>query len=324
MLYRAGENNSRDKVNLHLSDMPRHNPFRIITERRANRRTTPRQRALFIETLHGRWHDAGYGSGQWHEDATDFAREVIACSARWFDSPGTRGQQQARTAVLQKLHQDTVSWLLPAAKGGRCRHVEDVTAAGMVFGVLLITYGTYCGKKRTCDFLWTKYLPHPVQERILRGSRFGGGMTEYFHWCLRTATSQADHEATLYAVVSRRHQKWYAGRVERWRHTTGRPDEPGPCVRLREHAEGMVDPKAPRLGSGAKYHLWKPYYPWAQVFIPLHGDTSDRVKKLEDYVICVDQPPANRRGKKMFYESTDWRLERSKDARARPPRWRRV
>ncbi len=47
--------------------------------------------------------------------------------------------------------------------------------------------------------------------------------------------------------------------VEKWREVAGRTEElPAAVERQSEQYEGMADPKVPRLGSGAKYALWKP------------------------------------------------------------------
>jgi hypothetical protein len=185
-------------------------------------------------------------------------------------------------------------------------------------------YSLFVGKKRTSDLLWTKYLNPRVQARILRGPRFGGGLEEYFHWVIRVALAEVDVEAVMYAMVSRAHQKWYCGMFEMWRQTKGRPPEPGGVERQSEHYEGMVAPKAPRMGGGTKYHLWKPYCLWDQCMVPICGGSLDRISKLEVHTIVIDQPPANRRGRRMYYEDTDWRKERNKGTQAlRPPRWRR-
>ena len=157
---------------------------------------------------------------------------------------------------------------------------------------------------------------------MLQGAPFGGGVAEYLHWVIRAATSEAEDEI-LYVISSRKHQKWYAGIHERWRAARGQ-QLPGHAERRSEHVEGMVHPGAPRNGSGAKYRLWKPYDLWDQCIFPVWEGAPDKVKKLEAYVIAVDQPSANRRGKRMSFEGDGWkeRLRKELDAR-RPPRWRR-
>ena len=111
----------------------------------------------------------------------------------------------------------------------------------------------------------------------------------------KNALSQHDEDGLLYVIVSRMHQKWYVGMVEKWRKVAGRTDElPAGVERQSEHYEGMADPEATRLGSGAKYTLWKPYELWDQCMFPVHRDTIPRIEKLEQYVIATDQPPAHR------------------------------
>ena len=57
---------------------------------------------------------------------------------------------------------------------------------------------------------------------------------------------------------------------------------------------------------------------------PLRSDSVDRITKLEQYVIASDQPPANRRGKKIRKEDDPWREEMKRRVReARPARWQR-
>ena len=126
----------------------------------------------------------------------------------------------------------------------------------------------------------------------------------------------------LYAIVSRRHQKWYMGMHEQLRTVNGR-QVPGHHERRYERTEGMVHPTAAR-NTGAKYRLWKPYEIWDQCMIPLAVDTEERIKKVEDYSIVVDQPAANRRGKRMFYEGDEPRRILTKLLQQqRAPRWRR-
>ena len=86
----------------------------------------------------------------------------------------------------------------------------------------------------------------------------------------------------------------------------------------------MANPKLPRLGSGAKYKLWKPYSLWDQCMFPVRTGTTQRIEKLEQYIIATDQPPTNRRGKKMREETDPWRKEmRRRMQEMRPPRWQR-
>ena len=130
------------------------------------------------------------------------------------------------------------------------------------------------------------------------------------------------HQAVLYAIVSRKHQKWYLGKHEQIRHVNNKEVDGHP-ERRGEHVEGMLAPNSAR-NKGAKYRLWKPYDVWDQCMIPLCGDTSDRICKVEDYGIVVDQPPANRRGKRMYYENQGRRKELDAMMREhRPPRWKR-
>jgi len=195
----------------------------------------------------------------------------------------------------------------------------------MVTNAASVLYETFIGKKRTCDGLWSKYLPPEVQARTVRGPGYGSGIQEFISEVWKNALSQHDAEGLLYVIVSRMHQKWYVGMVEKWRKVAGRTDElPAGVERQSEHYEGMADPKAPRLGSGAKYTLWKPYELWDQCMFPVHRDTIPRIEKLEQYVIATDQPPANRRGKRMREEKDPWREEfRKRLQQQRPPRWQR-
>ena len=102
-------------------------------------------------------------------------------------------------------------------------------------------------------------------------------MAEYFHWVVVTADAQSPN-AVFYAITSRKHQKWYAGRHAMLRSVNGK-DVPGHPERRAEHVEGMVHPEAAR-NTGAKYRLWKPYQVSDQCMIPLREDTEDRIERL--------------------------------------------
>jgi hypothetical protein len=175
------------------------------------------------------------------------------------------------------------------------------------------------------DGLWTKYVPPLVQARVVRDPGDGGDVRAFFATVELIANSEEQDPAAFYVIVSRLHQKWYAGMFERWRQQpSGLALLPGATERQGEHYEGMADPKMPRLGSGAKYHLWKPYQLWGQCMFPRRSDSVDRINKLEQYVIASNQPPANRRGKKMRTEDDPWREEQKRRVReACPPRWQR-
>lgn len=302
--------------------MPRANKLRIAGPRALPRKTTEREKALVTIEVIRQWNERAEEQYAGGGDAVDFAKWLAGKASVWFDGAGSAEKQKERLALLRRMRQTLVEWVRPERKGGRCRRAPRVAALWTLLDALETIYALMCGPQRATDLLWTKYLPEKVQIRVLQGAPFGGGVAEYLHWVIRAATSEAEDEI-LYVISSRKHQKWYAGIHERWRAASGQ-QLPGHAERRSEHVEGMVHPGAPRNISGAKYRLWKPYDIWDQCIFPVWGGAPDKVKKVEAYVIAVDQPPANRRGKRMSFEGDGWkeRLRKELEAR-RPPRWRR-
>ena len=302
--------------------MPRANKLRIAGPRALPRKTTEREKALVTIEVVRQWNERMEEKYVGGGDAVDVARWLAGRASGWFDRASSATTQKERLALLRRMRQTLVEWVRPERKGGRCRRAPRVAVLWTLLDALETIYALMCGQKRATDLLWTKYLPEKVQNRVLQGAPFGGGVAEYLHWVIRAAMSEAEDQI-LYVICSRRHQKWYAGIHEKWRTVNGQ-QLMGHAERRSEHVEGMVHPGAPRNGSGAKYRLWKPYDIWDQCIFPVWGEEPTKVKKLESYVIAVDQPPANRRGKRMSYEGDGWkeRLRKELDAR-RPPRWRR-
>ena len=111
--------------------------------------------------------------------AENLARSIGGVTATWMASWGTEYQRAARTQVLKDMRKTVVTWLAPRAKGGRCRRAAEVSSLCTVMNAVGALYETFCGKKRTCDGLCTKYLPAGVQARRVRGPGYGRDIQEF-------------------------------------------------------------------------------------------------------------------------------------------------
>ena len=159
--------------------MARHNRRRVVAGVTATHttKTTRKEIRRIIRNVQEQWtRDTQISvSG----GAENLARSIGGVIATWMASWGTEHQRTARVRVLKEMRRTVVTWLAPRTKGGRCRRALDVAALCLVLNAAGTLYETFCGKKRTCGGLWTKYLPAGVQARTVRGPGYGGDIQEF-------------------------------------------------------------------------------------------------------------------------------------------------
>ena len=98
---------------------------------------------------------------------------VKTMAEQWFDEDCSSDLAVRRLRSLKDIVSCVVRWLAPRTKRGRCRNVLPFFQVLVLLQSVTAMYAVFSGRKRTCDFLWTRYLPEALQARLLRGARFG-------------------------------------------------------------------------------------------------------------------------------------------------------
>ena len=201
--------------------MPRRNTLRIRQYQRQERRTNARDIVLATRTIIQQWNDHLHDDVSARLRPPNLARIFAGKCADWFDIRGHETQRRQRLRALRAMRQTLVRWYAPAHRGGRCRRAPDLAAVWCLLDTVDALYSLYCGQKRATDLIWTKYLPPGVQARVLRENPFGSSLHTYLHNVVAWAQGHL-HQAVLYAIVSRKHQKWYLGKHEQVRHVNNK------------------------------------------------------------------------------------------------------
>lgn len=248
--------------------------------------------------------------------------EVISSVAEWLGSKRNNADTVRSVRRLDGMCKLLADWLKPRTKQGRTRVAPKAMRLHLVLMPCALLLSTQHGKKRPLDLVWTRFLPKDLMTQLLLGPGRGGGAREFLQFIREVAGGEIAKEQVNYAIISRRHAKWYVG-VFHAKRKRNQLSVPGAHMRYAEHLEGMNSP-AKAKGSGVKYHMWAKRPVGHQLLTPLAADTKVRSDLLEAYQLAVFSPPANVRGVKMNYEDMTWeKMEKRAVANRAPPRWRR-